>query len=187
MFYSSVRQLALKDVRSKTATAVSLLPVVLPCFRTQWHGNTLLLYSLKYPKLQHHSHIFTFVNSECWRLASGHQRPPKAVNMAQSASSSVHGWTFELRRSISERLGICSSRPLRRRWQASKSASQMCSNAGPPQLQREREYNLRPVLLLIYSPAWPFEWRVESICWILCIISSIPKTKASDLYATRSI
>ena len=34
----------------------------------------------------------TLVNSEFCKLASGHQRPPKAVSMAQSSSSLVHGW-----------------------------------------------------------------------------------------------
>lgn len=86
---------------------------------------------------------FTLVNSECWRSASGHQRPPRAVNMAQSASSLVNGGTsepdpgMEGRSSVSEMLEVRWSRPFRRRWQASKSASQMCSSAGLPQLQRE--------------------------------------------------
>ncbi len=90
---------------------------------------------------------FTLVNSECWRSASGHQRPPRAVNMAQSASSLVNGRTsepdpgMEGRSCVSEMLEVRWSRPFRRRWQASKSASQMCSSAGPPQLQRNTVNN----------------------------------------------
>lgn len=84
----------------------------------------------------------TFVNSEFCKLASGHQRPPKAVSMAQSSSSSlVHGWagghTAAAGRSSTStplQLGVRSWRPRRKRWQASRSASQMRSKPGQPQL-----------------------------------------------------